>query len=183
MERAQAALLLAGGLWLAGVAPDAPPASACQPSVAAQARCAAAAQAEPTSLLFGGRIDLNRAEPASLEVLPGIGPARAAAIVEERCRAAFASVAAVERVPGIGPRTRAALEAFAWASAPCAPRAGCAQEVGSGSAGGASSSPQPNTSWETDQRRVWAAAPCPRTSRRTAARSCGRFASAGSRRR
>ena len=63
----------------------------------------------PARLLFGLRIDPNQADVATLEVLPGIGPARAAAIVAERERAAFGSVRALERVPGIGPVTRAAL--------------------------------------------------------------------------
>jgi competence protein ComEA len=75
-------------------------------------------------LLFGLGLDPNRAEPASLEALPGIGPARAAAIVEERCRRPFAAPAELERVRGIGPRTRAGLEpwlAFGDAPARCAP--------------------------------------------------------------
>lgn len=64
----------------------------------------------PARLLFGQRLDLNRADPASLEALPGIGPARAAAIVAERCRRPFSAPAELERVSGIGPHTRAALE-------------------------------------------------------------------------
>lgn len=64
----------------------------------------------PARLLFGLRLDPNRAEPGSLETLPGIGPARAAAIVAERCRRPFSSLVDLERASGIGPRTRAALE-------------------------------------------------------------------------
>jgi len=63
-----------------------------------------------TRLLFGLRLDPNRADVASLEALPGIGPARAAAIAAERCRRPFAGPADLERVVGIGPRIRAALE-------------------------------------------------------------------------
>jgi hypothetical protein len=61
----------------------------------------------PARLLFGGRLDPNAASAASLTVLPGIGPVRAAAIVAERERAAFGSVAELRRVRGIGPVTLA----------------------------------------------------------------------------
>ena len=61
-------------------------------------------------LLFGRPLDLYRASAASLDVLPGIGPARATAIVAERCRARFVDVADVERVHGIGAATRARIE-------------------------------------------------------------------------
>jgi hypothetical protein len=64
----------------------------------------------PARLLFGLRLDANRADRASLEALPGIGPVRAAAIETERCRRPFASLADLERVAGIGPRGRARLE-------------------------------------------------------------------------
>ena len=64
----------------------------------------------PARLLFGLRLDPNRADRASLEALPGIGPVRAAAIETERCRRPFASVAELERVSGIGPRSLARLE-------------------------------------------------------------------------
>jgi hypothetical protein len=66
-------------------------------------------------LLFGGKLDLNRAPPAVLEVLPGIGPARAAALAAERERRPFASVDEVERVRGIGPATAAGLRGWAEA--------------------------------------------------------------------
>jgi len=64
----------------------------------------------PARLLFGLALDPNRADAAALEVLPGIGPARAAAIVAARCERPFAGAWDLERVPGIGPRTRAGLE-------------------------------------------------------------------------
>lgn len=63
----------------------------------------------PVRLLFGGALDLNRAPAHSLEVLPGIGPRRAAAIVAERRKGRFESVDGLQRVPGIGPRTVARL--------------------------------------------------------------------------
>jgi competence protein ComEA len=63
-------------------------------------------------LLFGGRIDLARADAAALEVLPRVGPTLAAAIVAERERAPFCALADLERVRGVGPRTRASLESW-----------------------------------------------------------------------
>lgn len=61
------------------------------------------------ALLFGLRLDLNRAGAAALEALPGVGPARAAAIAREAAARPFCDVAELERVPGIGPVTRARL--------------------------------------------------------------------------
>jgi len=61
----------------------------------------------PARRLFGLAIDPNTADALTLETLPGIGPARADAIVRERCRRSFRNVADLERVPGIGPRTLA----------------------------------------------------------------------------
>jgi len=48
-------------------------------------------------------VDVNSASAAELEALPGIGAAKAAAIVEERQVRPFASVEDLERVRGIGP--------------------------------------------------------------------------------
>lgn len=59
----------------------------------------------PARLLFGERIDVNRADERTLDSLPGIGPARAGAIAAERCRSPFADLDALARVHGIGPRT------------------------------------------------------------------------------
>ena len=54
--------------------------------------------------------DLNAAPERHLLLLPGIGPARARAIVEERSRAGpFATVGDLTRVRGIGPGTMSAL--------------------------------------------------------------------------
>ncbi|TVQ78404.1 MAG: helix-hairpin-helix domain-containing protein [Phycisphaeraceae bacterium] len=51
-------------------------------------------------------IDLNHADSDLLQLLPGIGPRRAEAIVEERrTRGAFVSLEDLQRVSGIGPRT------------------------------------------------------------------------------
>lgn len=66
--------------------------------------------AEPQTLPSDGPLDLNRATAAELEALPGIGPATAAAIVDDRTRhGPFASVDDLDRVPGIGPAKLGAL--------------------------------------------------------------------------
>lgn len=50
------------------------------------------------------RVDLNRADPAALEALPGIGPVLARRIVEHRERIGpFTSPDDLLAVPGIGP--------------------------------------------------------------------------------
>ncbi len=59
----------------------------------------------PARLLFGLRLDPNRADARALESLPGIGPVRAAAIVAERERRPFRDVSELRRVRGIGPVT------------------------------------------------------------------------------
>lgn len=48
------------------------------------------------------RININTAGPAELVRLPGIGPTRAQAIVDERERRRFRRVEDILRVPGIG---------------------------------------------------------------------------------
>ncbi len=63
-------------------------------------------------LVSGDRIDLEWASAAWLEALPGIGPARAEAILHERDTRPFERIEDLERVPGIGPITRERLAAF-----------------------------------------------------------------------
>ena len=61
----------------------------------------------PTSqgVLPDGRIDLNRATADELATLPGIGPARAAAIIAAREEQPFAEPGDLRRVSGIGEAT------------------------------------------------------------------------------
>jgi len=69
-----------------------------------------AAPAESGDDAHHGPVNVNTATAAELESLPGVGPATAAAIVDERTRnGPFASVDDLERVPGIGPAKLAAL--------------------------------------------------------------------------
>jgi competence protein ComEA len=68
----------------------------------------------PTDETPAGPVNVNTATAAELESLPGVGPATATAIVDERTRnGPFASVDDLERVPGIGPAKLAALRAQA----------------------------------------------------------------------
>jgi competence ComEA-like helix-hairpin-helix protein len=56
------------------------------------------------------RVDLNSAPAEALDALPGIGPARAASIVQYRARhGPFRSLEDLGRVPGIGPAALARL--------------------------------------------------------------------------
>jgi hypothetical protein len=64
----------------------------------------------PARRLFDLPIDPNRADALTLETLPGIGPVRARAIIEERCRRSFASLSELQRVRGLGPARVGALE-------------------------------------------------------------------------
>jgi competence ComEA-like helix-hairpin-helix protein len=63
---------------------------------------------EPAS---AGPLDLNVADVSSLDALPGVGPARARAIVEYRlANGPFHAVQELSRVPGIGPAALARLQ-------------------------------------------------------------------------
>jgi competence protein ComEA len=56
-------------------------------------------------------VDLNSADVASLDALPGIGQARASAIVRYReTNGPFHAVQELARVPGIGPAALARLQ-------------------------------------------------------------------------
>ena len=114
---ARAAFVLAAGLFLLSLPWPEPASPPCSAPVEARALADRSWQVRcdgqgpplrgPARLLFGLRMDPNRASASSLEVLPGIGPARAAAIVAERERRPFRRVDELRRVHGIGPRTLA----------------------------------------------------------------------------
>ena len=58
----------------------------------------------------GGQIDVNTADSGQLQALPGIGPSKAAAILQYRSQhGAFKAVSELDNVPGIGPATMANL--------------------------------------------------------------------------
>lgn len=58
-----------------------------------------------------GKVDVNHADAAALETLPGVGPALAGAILRYRQdHGLFRNVADLEKVPGIGPAKLAALQ-------------------------------------------------------------------------
>ena len=55
--------------------------------------------------LWAQSLDLNQADLAALDQLPGIGPAKAKAILEHREKhGPFLSVEGLDAVPGIGPK-------------------------------------------------------------------------------
>lgn len=68
------------------------------------------ASGSPTGAATAGPLDLNTADEAALDALPGVGPATAAAIVEHRARIGrFTSVDQLLDVRGIGEAKLAAL--------------------------------------------------------------------------
>jgi hypothetical protein len=72
-------------------------------------RCACDELPADVRRVLGLPLSLARASSEDLESLPGIGPRRARAIVEERTRRPFASVEELRRVRGIGPATARSL--------------------------------------------------------------------------
>ncbi len=67
----------------------------------------------------GLRIDVNSADEAQLDLLPGIGPRLAARIVRERgSEGPFTSVGDLARVSGLGPRIIERLRPYAVADVP-----------------------------------------------------------------
>ncbi|MDO5696471.1 MAG: ComEA family DNA-binding protein [Dermatophilus congolensis] len=71
---------------------------------------AAAGGAASGSAAAGGKVDLNRADQAELETLPGVGPVLAGRIIEWRTRnGRFTSVDELSEVSGVGDKTLARL--------------------------------------------------------------------------
>jgi competence ComEA-like helix-hairpin-helix protein len=93
-------VLAAGARWLERPRPVLDDLPALDLAAFEQASRDARPGARPSS---AGPIDPNTADAAELARLPGIGPAVAARIVEERARAPFASLEDLARVRGIGP--------------------------------------------------------------------------------
>ena len=74
------------------------------------APAAATATESRASSKAGGKVDINVASASQLESLPGIGPAKAAAIVSYRDSVgAFSRCEDLDKVDGIGPATVSAL--------------------------------------------------------------------------
>lgn len=72
----------------------------------------------PSAAQAAASVDINTASVTELTELPGIGPAKAAAIVEERNVAPFKSVDDLARVRGIGDATIADLRDHVLVSPP-----------------------------------------------------------------
>jgi hypothetical protein len=115
-ERTALAGLVLGGALFALALPDRPAERWACPSPGegaaragrtAEALCTGAGPAlrGPARRLFGLAIDPNVADPLTLATLPGIGPVRAQAIVRERERRPFRTLADLTRVRGLGPRS------------------------------------------------------------------------------
>ena len=64
----------------------------------------------PARLLFGERLDVNRASALALSVLPGVGPVRAAALVRGRDSQPYSDLGDLRRVKGLGPVTVGAMQ-------------------------------------------------------------------------
>lgn len=84
---------------------------------------APAPEAPTSGLAPGALIDINTASAKDLELLPQIGPAKAAAIVDDRTRnGPFKSIEDLDRVSGIGEKTLDRLKPYLTIShAPVAP--------------------------------------------------------------
>ena len=110
-----AAIALLVELWLVALCDGRGPGRARPPERGALAVSASG----PKGLLFGRPLDLNREPASTLEVLPGIGPRRAAAIVAAREERPFETVSDLVRVKGIGPATVARLSGLVCAGRAC----------------------------------------------------------------
>ena len=67
-------------------------------------------------VILGLPVDLNTASSQTIQALPGIGPATAMAILQERERGCFQDLDSLTRVKGVGPKTLERLRPFIKAS-------------------------------------------------------------------
>jgi competence protein ComEA len=74
-----------------------------------------------------GLININQATAAQLQLLSGVGPAKADKIIEYRQKHPFRTVEELGRVKGIGPRTVRKLRAHLTVSGPTTARLGGAK--------------------------------------------------------
>ena len=82
---------------------------AAPPAVASAPTSARPSHAKPA---LRGVVNLNSADAATLELLPGIGPAKADRIVEWRRAHPFKRIEELDRVKGIGRKTVQRLKAY-----------------------------------------------------------------------
>jgi comEA protein len=107
----------AAGTGTATAAPGTAAPAAAAATTAAPAPATAVAATAAAAAAAAGLVDLNRATAAELEGLPGIGPAKAAAIIADRATSGpFRSVDDLVRVKGIGPKTLEKLRPLVTAS-------------------------------------------------------------------
>lgn len=72
----------------------------------------------PAAALPARKVNVNTADAAELQLLPGIGPALAKRFVTERGRQPFENLEDLQRVKGVGPRTSQDIAPFITFDAP-----------------------------------------------------------------
>ena len=97
---------------LASTKPDTSSTAPAVSTTAASTRPARVPAAKKRSTTTLRKVSINTASSRTLERLPGIGPATAKRIIEERSRRPFTSVDDVQRVKGIGPAKLEKMRAY-----------------------------------------------------------------------